>query len=148
MSKLKKLKCILLIDDDAATNILHKFIIKKTGINVFVQVTPNGKEALDYLMCKGGFSETEQQPQPGIIFLDINMPIMDGWEFLDEYHSLPDSNKADMVIMMLTTSINPDERKRAEQMIDLKGFINKPLTVEVLSELVAKHFDCHNENVK
>lgn len=75
----KKLNCILLVDDDEPTNFLHRIIIRKAGLDVNVQSTFSGEEALDYLTCKGEFSDAmPNYPKPGIILLDINMPGING----------------------------------------------------------------------
>ena len=134
------LKCILLIDDDAATNFIHKHVIESTGVKAHIQVCEGGQEALDYLNCEGDFSNEKAYPQPGIIFLDINMPGMNGWEFLDIYEEMPEDRKAEIVVAMLTTSLNPDDRKKADQEKDVQKFLSKPLQKEYLEELIGKNF--------
>ncbi|HEX8015076.1 MAG TPA: response regulator, partial [Flavobacterium sp.] len=75
-----KLSCVLLIDDDFATNFINKKIVQKANITEHIQVALNGKEAIDYLCNKGKFESQETiNPQPQLVFLDINMPVMDGW---------------------------------------------------------------------
>src|SRR5258708_36657106 len=104
----KKLNCILLIDDDEPTNFLNKMTIDQSGCAEWVQVVQSGQEALDYLQGTGRFkNRKEDYPRPDLIFLDINMPAMDGWEFLDKYKELPKDQKAEIVLIMLTTSLNP-----------------------------------------
>lgn len=134
------LECILLIDDDKATNFIHQRIIKKSGIDIHIQVAENGKEALEFLTNKASFNNNKY-PKPGLIFLDINMPVMNGWEFLEEYENLPENQKANMVLAMLTTSLNPDDKSKAEQINDLKGFVNKPLSEEVILKLIEDNFN-------
>lgn len=137
----RKLNCILLVDDDVASNFINKKTIEKAGIAEKVDVVLNGKEALDYLTNSGSYkTQGAIFPQPMLIFLDINMPVMDGWEFLQEYDQLPDYQKAQIVIVMLTSSQNPDDKTRAQHISSKLGFKNKPLTVELLNEIVATHF--------
>jgi CheY-like chemotaxis protein len=137
----KKLSCILLVDDDEPTNFLHRIIIKKAGLDVHVQSTFSGEDALDYLTCKGQYSSNMPNfPKPGIILLDINMPGINGWEFLTEYNKLPIEQKADVLVAMLTTSLNPDDEQRAGNEKDLAGFLRKPLTIEMLKGLVSKYW--------
>jgi CheY-like chemotaxis protein len=136
MKKRDGLACILLVDDDEATNFLNTRVIKKLDATVKVQVAYNGREALDYLKPKAPGAKTENCQMPSLIFLDINMPGMDGWEFLEEYRKLPDEQTNQIKILMLTTSMNPDEEKRAMEIPEVKGFINKPLTPEKLERII------------
>lgn len=85
----KKVKCILLIDDDEPTNFLHKIVISDSGRAEKVVEVQSGFEALDYLEKM----EDGKYPQPDLIFLDINMPAMNGWEFLEEYDKLDEGKK-------------------------------------------------------
>ena len=77
----KAIKCVLFIDDDKATNYIHKFLARKTSYFENVEVASSAKEGLDYLKN----AEKERKTIPDFIFLDINMPAMDGWEFLNYY---------------------------------------------------------------
>ncbi len=129
----RKLSCILLVDDDPDDNFFHQRIINKMNITDMIAVAKNGIEALEYL-------RKENQCIPELIFLDINMPMMNGWEFLDEYKSLDAKQKARITIMMLTTSANPDDIKRANEIEDVTGIKTKPLSVEMLNEILAIHF--------
>ena len=133
---MKKLDTILLIDDDAATNYLHQMLIEESNCANKVSVAKNGKEALNYLSS----DDKEAQPKPDLIFLDINMPVMNGWEFLDQYVDLPDQDKGKIVIVMLTTSLNPDDRKMAEKYSAIKKFQSKPLNVENLEQIISDYF--------
>ena len=132
----KKLNCILLIDDDDATNFIHKIVIKKTECAEKVVAVTDGQAALDFLTS----TEDGKHPQPDLIFLDINMPIMDGWEFLDNYEQLNSEQKAKIVIIMLTTSLNPDDRSKAEILPNVSSFMSKPLTEEMLAEILEEYF--------
>jgi CheY-like chemotaxis protein len=141
MEKLKDLSCILLIDDEEINNYLNTRLIEKLNIGVHVESVFNGREALEYLTCTEKYSDNKIYPQPGLIFLDINMPGMNGWEFLAEYSKLPDEKKGKIVIAMLTASINPDDEKKAQGYKDLDGFLNKPLTLGALEGLINKYFE-------
>ncbi len=140
MKKFSGLDCILLIDDDKATNFLHTLTINDSGLEVKVQDVENAQDGLDYLTCKGKFIECAEFPRPGIILLDINMPGMNGWDFLREYEKLPEDIRARVVMAMLTTSLNPDDATHAKKIGYLKGFISKPLTKEVLMKIVEENF--------
>jgi CheY-like chemotaxis protein len=133
----RKLGSILLIDDDQSTNFLHEIIIKKSEITDTIFTYQSAEEALKFLSTK---SLEGEFPQPDVIFLDINMPRMNGWEFLEEYNKLPEEQKGQIVVVMLTTSINPDDRKKAEEMNLVQGFRSKPLTVDMIYEIYDSHF--------
>lgn len=140
MKKLKGLNCILLVDDDEVNNYLNKLLIKKTGVDVHVEVALNGLIALEYLTSTGQYNGSATFPRPELILLDINMPRMNGWEFLDEYEKLDDEMKGGIVIAMLTSSNNTDDVNMALKEYDLPEYIYKPLTLEKLQELFSKHF--------
>lgn len=129
---MKTVSTVLLIDDCEATNFLHKMVLENSGRVGSVEVKYNGREALDYLTaaCEGHY------PQPDIIFLDINMPVMNGWEFLDEYQKLQDDQKAGVVVVMLTTSFNPADEQHAREMGLIDNFQHKPLTEEKLGRIL------------
>lgn len=136
---MKKLNCILLVDDNPADNEFHKIIIKDSQVCNQVKIATNGRNALDYII-KSGDGNSEDYPKPDLIFLDINMPGMNGFEFLDEYHKLDGNLKSKIVIIMLSTSLNPDDAERAKRIQEVTEFMNKPLMVETLKEMVDKYF--------
>lgn len=120
----------MLIDDNKIDNFFHERAIKKHNANIKVVVYLSAEEAL------AAIKENKSDEVPEVIFLDINMPGMNGWEFLDEYFSLNENQRKSIVITMLSTSENPDDMKTAEE----RGvsFSSKPLTAEILNELESK----------
>lgn len=122
-----------MVDDDYDDNLYHKIIIKKMEITESIDEVNNGLEALEYI--------TARMSPPELIFLDINMPKMNGWEFLERYKDLDANQKAKTVIMMLSTSANPDEIKRAKEIEEVSGFQTKPLTPESMTEILREHFE-------
>ncbi len=129
----KKLNFILLVDDDVEDNYFHKIVINEMNITERIEVALNGVEALNFL-------KKENQTHPDLIFLDINMPKMNGWEFLQAYKEFKADQKAEVVVVMLSTSINPSDKERAEQFPDIIGFNSKPLTEEIISEILERYF--------
>lgn len=132
----KKLNSILLIDDDESTNFLHEIIINQAEITKKVVAKQSGASALSYLATQ----ENGDFPRPDLIFLDINMPGMNGWEFLDEYSNLPLEQQGNFVVVMLTTSLHPEDEAKARGRNEIDDFKNKPLTVEMLQEVIKSNF--------
>ena len=132
----KKLNCILLVDDDEATNFIHRLVIEETDCAENIIAIQRPEEALKFLTTK----EHDNFPNPDLLFLDINMPRMNGWEFLDAYDKLPAEQKAKVVIVMLTTSSNPADIERARARGQLGGFMSKPLTSKMILDVIDQHF--------
>lgn len=137
--KMGKIKRFLLVDDNNATNFFNKTIIKKTECVEEVLVAKNGKEALDYL--KSGVI-------PEILFLDINMPVMGGWEFLEEFQKLDnDLKKSVIIILMIGTKLNKEEVEKAKSFSEVKEFQDKMLTKDVVCDIVAKYYGNINSKI-
>ena len=131
----KKFKNILLIDDDSSSNFFHKRLLtKKTDFTENVMVALDGKEGIEILQKK----KEEGGITPDIIFLDINMPVMDGWDFLEEYEKLEPEFKAKTVVIMLTSSLNPDDRDKALSYEDVNAMYNKLLDTRILNDIEEK----------
>jgi CheY-like chemotaxis protein len=130
---IEKLNCIMLIDDNEDDNFYHKMIIRELDLAEHIEVAETGFEALELL--------SKTTTTPNLIFLDINMPAMNGWEFLEEYRKLNEERKAQIIIIMLTTSLNPIDKKRAEKIPEINGFETKPLTTEMLKKIFDKFFE-------
>ena len=126
----------MLIDDNNDDNFYHERIIRKNNSADTVVTKQSGKEALEYLRKRN----LQESAHPDLIFLDINMPGMNGWEFLAEYNNLAKEFQSKIVIVMLTTSENPDDRAKAKAFNLLSDFKTKPLTKEMLNEIVDKYF--------
>jgi CheY-like chemotaxis protein len=137
----KKLNCVLLVDDNDSDNFIHKRVIEKAGIADLISIAQNGQEAIDFLKRSSALGQQEHAGcHPILIFLDINMPVMNGWEFLEEYRKLDEDQTSHVVIIMLSASVNSADKARTEKILGDGCFIYKPLTLERLREIMQKHF--------
>lgn len=133
-----QLNCILVIDDDEATNYFTQMILEDSGCTRHIKIVEGGREALEYLAISETGKDKELYPEPDLILLDINMPAMNGWEFLEEYNKKVITGKT--IVVMLTTSLFQEDKLKAGQMPEIAGFEHKPLTAEKLSAVLEKHF--------
>lgn len=125
---MKKLN--LIIDDDEINNTFCKFIITKVGFEGHFQSFTNPEEGLKFV---AGIL-TNKDYDKIILFLDINMPIMNGWDFLNEFEKIY-RNQADMHIYILSSSISDADKSQAKANKLVKDFISKPLSVPVLGKI-------------
>lgn len=125
----------MLVDDSDADNFIHKRVIKKLDCADQIVEMPNGKAAMDYLMENRGTLAI-----PELVFLDINMPIMNGWEFLDSFRASGFSDEGLKIISMLSTSQNPDDMARAEMQEVVNDYTCKPLRQGVLERILEENF--------
>lgn len=129
--------CTLLVDDDETTNFLNQALLRRMAVTDTVLVAGNGQQALDLLRthCLPGASSS----CPSLVLLDMKMPLMNGFEFLQAYDQRPPADNPAVVIIMLTTSLNP---KDVEQMKDLPiaGYLIKPLTRDKIDRIAREHF--------
>ena len=135
----RKLDCVLLIDDDEPTNFLNQMVVESSGYAEQVKIAQSGEEALEYLSQSSKTDKTK--PCPDLIFLDINMPAMNGWEFLEKYQKLDEEHKGRVMIIMLTTSLFPEDKTHAAEIPEISGFENKPLTQEKMDKIILHFFE-------
>lgn len=133
---MKKLPCILLIDDDPINNFLNQHLLENLAVTDQLLVAQNGHEAFTLLQQR---HPEASEVHPALVLLDINMPIMNGFEFLNAYQQLPPAQQQALVIVMLTTSLQPQERARAQQ-LHVTEFLSKPLTREKIDAVLQTHF--------
>jgi CheY-like chemotaxis protein len=131
-----KIKKVLIIDDDPITNYLTEELLRETQSAEEIAVAENGALAIDYLEKHASSAEKAVQ----LILLDINMPVMDGFEFLEKYQSYPYKDSVSVVI--LTSSSNQKDIEKTRK-YNVAGYINKPLTEEKLIEMIREVFPIH-----
>lgn len=126
----------MLVDDNPHDNFFHERIISQYNPAIKVLKMESAVDALDYL------NTHSEKPllEPDIIFLDINMPYMNGWEFVEEYKKLDGHLKNRFVIVMLSTSEYPSERAMAAHKAVIANYVTKPLTLEALEDIDARFF--------
>ena len=122
-------KTVWLIDDDELANFIAEKTIRVNGFAEQVIKFTTIESAL-YLLDKAARKEAVSFPD--VIFLDINMPGLDGWDFLDSYAELPQELKSGCRLFMLSSSIDQADHLRSERHVDTSGFIQKPLSTENL----------------
>jgi len=127
-----KIGCVLLIDDDEDDNYFHRLVLEESSSVENIIIAESSIEALEYIRS--------EKINPDIIFLDVNMPKMNGWEFIEEYEKIKTHETLNPVILMLTTSPNRMDKERAKNVPEIKGFETKPLTAESFNKILTKYF--------
>lgn len=135
-----KLTCVLLVDDDATTNFLNRKLLERLAVTDQLLEARNGQQALDLVVAH---CQTASPDCPALILLDVQMPVMNGFEFLEAYAQLPLAHRhGAIIIVMLTTSLHPRDVARVHE-LNIAGFLNKPLTREQIDQVLQQHFDRH-----
>lgn len=137
MAGQKKYNAVMLIDDNEIDNLINQKIIESSGICNHIFTHTGGRSAIEFLKNAEKIATTtgNSELMPEIIFLDIDMPLMDGFQFLDEFENLPNSIREHCRIVMLTSSINSKDVKKSKRYTNVKEYINKPLNKESLLNL-------------
>ncbi|TVT38984.1 response regulator [Hymenobacter setariae] len=132
-----RLSSVLLVDDDATTNFLNKLLIQRASVTEHLLIAEDGAQALRTLADACLLPGEEQCPK--LILLDLNMPVMNGIEFLRAYQHLPTAQRQGIVVMLLTSA--SVERDLGQlRGLPLDGMLEKPLTAAKLQQLLDKHF--------
>jgi CheY-like chemotaxis protein len=123
---MKQMKNLILVDDDEIIVYLTKRLVAKTNLVELTEVFGNGRDVMNYL------NENYDNPDllPEVIFLDLFMPIMDGWEFLEEYALLKPKLTKDITIYIITSSVSPADIIKAKSLKEVSDYIVKPITKE------------------
>ena len=127
----KKLPITAIIDDDRVYHFILTSIINKNKLADSILSFMDGEEAIQYFTN----NKTEHEKIPDIVFLDINMPIMDGWMFLEEYAHIKKDITKKTVIFMVSSSVNPIDIKRAGKISEINDYILKPIKLSELKKI-------------
>jgi CheY-like chemotaxis protein len=125
-----KFENTLLIDDNDLDNFINQKMMESTHFSKHIHISINGEVALDFI---NDLIASENKPYPDIMFVDLNMPIMDGFEFIEKFKKIKNEKLMESKIVILTSSINQEDRIKAEKIDCHITFINKPLTNEFLN---------------
>jgi CheY-like chemotaxis protein len=126
-------KIIWIIDDDVIYQTIINKLIKKSGVFSTHSSFKNGKEAINTL---NNVEQNNHECIPDIILLDINMPVMDGWEFMDEIKRIKSKINKHIIIYIVSSSIALEDRNKSKTFTDIVGYIPKPISVEDLISIV------------
>jgi len=125
---------VAIVDDDKIFQLTASKTIRATEVTDNVLQFENGEEALRYI--RAHFSEASKLPD--CLFLDINMPFVDGWMFLEDYAALKDTLAKSMTIYMVSSSIDPRDIARAKNNLHVSDYVIKPVTREKFLELIQR----------
>lgn len=129
-------KAVWVIDDDAIYQIIVNKIIQRSEMFSAISSFKNGKEAIDYL----SHALENHLDLPDIILLDINMPIMDGWEFMEELGLLKPNFPKEIIIYIVSSSIAVEDKNKSKSYENILGYLSKPVSVNDLI-LIASNDD-------
>jgi len=131
---MNKIKILFFVDDDEVFTFLTTDIIEQTNLVDRIKIFENGLDAINFL--KENKDTLEELPE--IIFLDLSMPIMNGWQFLDEYRKLSPKIGKKIMIYVFSSSISPDDIERAKTISEVADYIIKPINNDKLIEVLTK----------
>ncbi|MBC8111407.1 MAG: response regulator [Verrucomicrobia bacterium] len=130
-----KFTTVMLIDDNEIDNLINQKIIEASSICKNILTHTSGRSAIEFLKNVEKLGSSVSEALPEIIFLDIDMPLMDGFQFLEEFEKLSHITKEYSKVIMLTSSINPQDVGKSKKYEYVKQYLNKPLTQESLKKL-------------
>ena len=125
-------KAIWVIDDDAIYQIIISKTIERSKMFSSITSFKNGKEALDTLNNVVNNTQENIKILPDIILLDINMPVMDGWEFMEKMSLIKSKFKKGITVYIVSSSIAVEDKNKSKTYKDILGYLSKPITVNDL----------------
>jgi CheY-like chemotaxis protein len=130
----KKYRTVMLIDDNEIDNLINQKMIESAAVTENIYTHTGAKSAIEFLRNMERM-DVADKVLPDLIFLDIDMPLMDGFQFLEEFEKLGNVAKKKCKIIMLTSSINPQDFNRSKKYENVKLYLNKPLSHESILKL-------------
>ena len=131
---MKTINTLAIIDDDDIYQYGVKRMLSSTPLVERIITFSDGEEALDFFTANLNNTDT----LPDLVFLDLNMPIVDGWQFLEQYAALKDNIQKEVAIFVTSSSKNPDDFLKARSIAEVRDYIVKPLTLEIFQEILEK----------
>ncbi len=131
---MKRINSVLLIEDNEITNFYNKHLFIKNNFVEDVKIATNGQKAIELL------SDPKVKYKPDLILLDLNMPVMNGFEFLDEYEKLDGSIQEEIIICILTTSLHEEDLEKAKKYPSINQYCKKPLSVSQIQKILTQFF--------
>lgn len=126
---------VMLIDDNEIDNLINQKMIEAANISEHIYTHTGARSAIEFLRNLEKLDKETKNVMPEVIFLDIDMPLMDGFQFLDEFDKLSEGTKKKCKVVMLTSSINPQDVNKSKRYSYVKKYINKPLSQDNLAKL-------------
>jgi len=124
------IKKFIIVDDDPFNNILCDMTIEMALNTADVTSFTKPADGLAHILLA-----YSKEMEPAILLLDINMPLMNGWEFMDAFAKYPESVKKQLTVYIVSSSVDPRDKEKAAGNINIKGFISKPVEVEMIQQL-------------
>lgn len=128
---------VMLIDDSEMDNFINQNVIEAARFSERIYTTTNGLSALEFLTNLLVNKETLPTMVPDIIFVDLNMPLMNGFQFIKKFYELPKELKGNCKIVILTSSLNPSDQETAREINKDIVFLHKPLTTTSLTSIIS-----------